>query len=79
MLKVRVADVEDKDFIEIEIPLHDLTYNRLQQICREELGITQQPFKIRKLPNTILRKDKDVRRLQNFQELELLIKQPDRL
>lgn len=29
--------------------------------------------KLRKLPNTIVRKDKDVQRFQNFQELELVI------
>lgn len=74
VLKVRIAHTSDPDFIEVELPVHDLSYSRLARVCSEELGIDPgHILKIRKLPDTILRKDKDIHRLQNFQELELVM------
>ncbi|KYO31063.1 hypothetical protein Y1Q_0016431 [Alligator mississippiensis] len=35
--------------------------------------VLQSKWKIRKLPDTLVRKDKDVARLQDFQELELVL------
>ncbi|XP_055949379.1 ankyrin repeat domain-containing protein 40-like isoform X1 [Argiope bruennichi] len=75
VLKVRVAESIDLDFIEIEVPLKDLTYENVCRICCEELEVpSKSVLKLRKLPNTIVRKDKDVLRFQNFQELELVLK-----
>ncbi|CAH0385197.1 unnamed protein product [Bemisia tabaci] len=75
VLKVRIAsNVVDNDFIEIELPRREQTYYSLLRICCEELGLaTNQVSRIRKLPNTLVRKDKDVQRLKEFQELELII------
>ncbi|KAG8223312.1 hypothetical protein J437_LFUL001186 [Ladona fulva] len=75
VLKVRVANVNDPDFIEIDIPNgSDLTYSKLLRTCCDELGvILSDVIRCRKLPNTIVRNDKDVQRLKNFQELELVI------
>lgn len=71
VLKVRVANTED--FIEIELDNDNLTFNNLIDICCNELEIAQGSIsKVRKLPNTIVRKDKDVARLQQFQELEIV-------
>ncbi|XP_076635638.1 ankyrin repeat domain-containing protein 40 isoform X1 [Colletes latitarsis] len=73
VLKIRVADAPDPDFIEIELPQSDLTYQALIRVCCQELNIDQnQIVKLRKLPNTKLRKDEDIQRLQNFQEIEVV-------
>ncbi|KAM6473424.1 ankyrin repeat domain-containing protein 40-like isoform 2-T2 [Liasis olivaceus] len=74
VLKVRVQNLKENDFIEIELDRKKLTYQDLLRVCCCELGInSEQVEKIRKLPNTLLRKDKDVARLLNFQELELVL------
>ncbi|XP_071493487.1 ankyrin repeat domain-containing protein 40-like [Diadema antillarum] len=75
VLKVRVAESAEKDFIEVELPRNALTFENLVQLCCGELMVEpSEVTKIRKLPNTIVRKDKDVLRLQDFQELELVTK-----
>ncbi|XP_022907960.1 ankyrin repeat domain-containing protein 40-like [Onthophagus taurus] len=77
VLKIRVFGSSDPDFIEIEVPRWKLTYNGLQKICCEELEICEsQVERIRKLPNVRLRKDADVKRLMDFQCLEIVLKPP---
>lgn len=77
VLKVKIHGSTDPDFIEIEIPKWKLTYNNLLKICCEELEVMDcQVERIRKLPNTRLRKDSDVKRLKEFQALELVLKAP---
>ncbi|NWW21217.1 ANR40 protein, partial [Falcunculus frontatus] len=74
VLKVRVQNLRDSDFIEIELDRQELTYQDLLRVSCCELGVNpEQVEKIRKLPNTLVRKDKDVARLQDFQELELVL------
>lgn len=74
VLKIRVANAADPDFVEIELSRDELTYQSLLSVCCEELDLNAcQILKLRKLPNTRLRKDKDVQRLQNFQEIEIVI------
>ncbi|KAG9472691.1 hypothetical protein GDO78_017930 [Eleutherodactylus coqui] len=78
VLKVRIQNSSsgDNDFIEVEMDREELTYRELLRVCCYELGVSPDSVeKIRKLPNTILRKDKDVTRLQDFQELELVLRQ----
>ncbi|NXB69332.1 ANR40 protein, partial [Donacobius atricapilla] len=81
VLKVRVQNLRGNDFIEIELDRQELTYQDLLRVsCLSccELGVNpEQVEKIRKLPNTLLRKDKDVARLQDFQELELVLMRSD--
>ncbi|XP_035735051.1 ankyrin repeat domain-containing protein 40-like [Vespa mandarinia] len=73
VIKVRIANAPDPDFVEVELPMNDLTYQTLIQICCEEFGLCPyQILKLRKLPNTKLRKDKDIKRLQHFQEIEII-------
>ncbi|KAK1119008.1 hypothetical protein K0M31_013781 [Melipona bicolor] len=73
VLKIRIADAPDPDFIEIELQQNDLTYQALIRICCQELNVDpNQIVKLRKLPNTRLRKDEDIQRLQNFQEIEVI-------
>lgn len=74
VLKIRVAYLDERDFIEVEMDKSNLTFEALKSIMCKELGIERRLInKIRKLPNTILRKDKDVQRLCNFQELEVIL------
>ncbi|XP_032663691.1 ankyrin repeat domain-containing protein 40-like [Odontomachus brunneus] len=73
VLKIRIANAADPDFVEIELPRSELTYQALLCVCCKELNLTpHQILKLRKLPNTRLRKDKDIQRLQNFQEIEVV-------
>ncbi|XP_006008099.1 ankyrin repeat domain-containing protein 40 [Latimeria chalumnae] len=77
VLKVRIQNpvLRENDFIEVELGRQELTYKTLLKVCCCELGISPEEVeKIRKLPNTLIRKDKDVARLQDFQELELVLK-----
>uniref|UniRef100_M0R581 ANKRD40 C-terminal like n=2 Tax=Rattus norvegicus TaxID=10116 RepID=M0R581_RAT len=74
VLKVRIQDSRENDFIEIELHRQELSYQSLLQVSCSELGVPpEQVEKMRKLPNTVLRKDKDIQRLQDFQEIELLL------
>nr|XP_020670753.1 ankyrin repeat domain-containing protein 40 [Pogona vitticeps] len=80
VLKVRVQNrtLKENDFIEIELDRQELTYRELLRVSCCELGVNPEHVeKIRKLPNTVLRKDKDVSRLQDFQELELVLTMSD--
>lgn len=57
MLKVRVQNPKENDFIEIELNRQELTYPDLLRVSCCELGVNpEQVQKIRKLPNTLVRK-----------------------
>ncbi|KAI8794010.1 ankyrin repeat domain-containing protein 40 [Biomphalaria glabrata] len=74
VLKARIANSDERDFIEVELSLSTLTFTSLINLLCAELGVDKNLVaKIRKLPDTIVRKDKDVRRLKDFQELELVL------
>jgi len=77
VLKIRVANSNDPDFIEVDISRNALTYRNLIKLCCDELEINEaQVEKLRKLPNTKIRRDKDVQRLQNYQEIEVVLYTP---
>ena len=74
VLKVRLANSDEKDFIEVELEEPNRSYTSLLNLMCAELGVDKNLVsKIRKLPDTIVRKDKDVGRLRDFQELELVL------
>ncbi|XP_069189640.1 ankyrin repeat domain-containing protein 40 [Procambarus clarkii] len=80
VLKVRVANTDDPDFIEVEFQRAQINYSHLLTTCCKELAVNPQLVeRIRKLPNTRLRNDKDVQRLCDFMELELVIKGQNRV
>ncbi|XP_068606434.1 ankyrin repeat domain-containing protein 40 [Brachionichthys hirsutus] len=82
VLKVRIQNpnARENDFIEVELDRQELTYRSLLRVCCRELDISSEHVeKIRKLPNTMLRKDKDVARLQDFQELEVVLEKAEGL
>ena len=58
----------------MEVELPSLTYQDLLHACYEEMGLsTTDVIKIRKLPNVLVRKDGDVQRMREGQELELVV------
>ena len=72
VVKVRVANVSEKDFIEVELDRKRLNFEHLMTTMCSELQVNRTlVHKIRKLPDTIVRKDKDVKRFRDFQELEV--------
>ena len=74
VLKVRVANSPEQDFIELEVDRRKLSFDYvLSTVCRELKVNPSVVQKLRKLPNTIVRKDKDVARFVDFQELELVL------
>ncbi|KAJ3601247.1 hypothetical protein NHX12_032220 [Muraenolepis orangiensis] len=82
VLKVRIQNPNSRenDFIEVELDRQELTFRSLLRVCCRELDIgAEHVEKIRKLPNTMLRKDKDVARLQDFQELEVVLEKAEGL
>jgi len=78
IVKVRVAGADDSDFIEVDLPRAALTLEYLIVISCEELGVPASGVeRVRKLPNTRLRRDKEVTRLTDYQELELVLKKEE--
>lgn len=74
VLKLRIADTDETDFLEVDLNRNNLSFQTLEKVCCEELGIEAKNIKkIRKLPNTIVRNDKDMTRLLPFQELEVVL------
>lgn len=71
MFKLRIAYSTDTDFIEVEIDRAGLTYSQFLAVCCLELGLNSKYVdRLRKLPNTKLRKDKDVQRLKDYEVRE---------
>ncbi|XP_033744348.1 ankyrin repeat domain-containing protein 40-like [Pecten maximus] len=74
VLKIRLANSDERDFLEVELDRSNMSFESLLNImCRELVVDRRSVQKIRKLPDTIVRKDKDVRRMRDFQELELVL------
>jgi hypothetical protein len=74
ILKVRLVGREeyDKDFIEIDLPEEKLTFrNLIETVCEEFAIHPGSVVKVRKLPNTKLRRDVEIQRLKDYQELEV--------
>ncbi|ESN92495.1 hypothetical protein HELRODRAFT_115846 [Helobdella robusta] len=74
-LVLRVKLENESDFIEVDFQdRNTLTFKQLFEILCNEFKIEKSSMKkLRKLPNTIVRNDRDVRRLSDFQELELVL------
>ena len=76
IIRARVAGGDTSvvnDFVEVEVP--SLSYSSLLKCCCEELEVPPEGVaRIRKLPNVWIRKDKDVQRLTEGQELEVILK-----
>jgi len=78
IVKARVAGAAESDFIEVDLPRSALTLEYLIVLCSEELGVPASGVeRVRKLPNTRLRRDKEVTRLVDYQELEFIMKEEE--
>ena len=73
IIKARIADTAEIDFVDVEV--EGGSYINLLKACCVELEVPLgEVVKIRKLPNTLIRKDQDVARVEEGQEIELIIK-----
>nr|CAH8824844.1 unnamed protein product [Trichobilharzia regenti] len=73
IIKVRLAQSEEEDFYEFEAPTKTCDYPYFLQIISKELNIRPEEIKkVRKLPNTIVRCEADLRRLSDGTELEVV-------
>eukprot|EP01135_Chromosphaera_perkinsii_P008730 Nk52_evm63s1444 gene=Nk52_evmTU63s1444 len=75
VLKVRICGSSDPDFYEVEIPReNDIPFEEVVKLIASELSISpKQIKKIRKLPNTVVRSMRDIRRMNHYQELEMVV------
>ena len=61
----------DSDFIEVDLQADTLTFRKLIEVICEEFSIDPKMIvKLRKLPNTKLRRDIEVQRMEDYQEVE---------
>ena len=68
-----MAGSSDSDFVELEFC--SPSYQALLRACCEELELQPSDvLKIRKLPNVWVRKDRDVQRMREGQELEVVVR-----
>ena len=75
ILRVRVAG-GDPDYLELELPAASLTLESLLMVACQELGLEAASVdRVRKMPDTRLRRDCEVARLQDYQAIELVLKQ----
>ena len=66
----------ERDFIEADLPLEDMNMAALLSLVSAELRVNHTYIKyLRKLPDTKLRRDIDVARLNNYQEIEVVLLQ----
>jgi hypothetical protein len=78
LVKLRISGSGESDFYEVELP--SLSYDALLKACAEEIEVeVSQIAKVRKLPNILVRRDRDVQRLKEGQELELVLKEDEGL
>jgi len=74
ILKIRIANQTDQDFIEIDVEENQRSFQSLKDLMCQELGVTSDSVeRIRKLPDTKLRRDVEVRRLEDYAKLELVL------
>lgn len=72
ILKLRLEG--EKDFVEADLRWENLHMNALLSLVSSELDVNRSFIKyLRKLPNTRLRRDIDVMRLTDFQEIEVVL------
>ncbi|KAI4457021.1 ankyrin repeat domain 40 [Holotrichia oblita] len=75
VFKIRIANSDDPDYVEIEVTPPWLNYYDLLKACCEKLNISPRNVeRIRKMPDTKLCNDSDVGRLTNYQSLEIVLK-----
>ena len=77
ILNIRVANAIDTDFILIDLPKKKWNYNDLMLAMCHELNVEPNNVeRVRLLPHTKLRRDIEVQRLKDYEELELVLHDP---
>lgn len=72
LFKIRVHESQETDFIEVEVA--PPSYKALIEACAQELEVDLSRItKIRKLPDVLIRKDRDVQRMSSGQKLEVIL------
>ncbi|CAF0909956.1 unnamed protein product [Brachionus calyciflorus] len=79
IITIRVRSNSDKDFIEFDIDRQNLEFAEFKLLCQRELEVDEnyKVYKIRKLPNILIRNTNDIRRLKNEQEIEFVFSPND--
>ena len=75
-IRARVGEKGELDFIEVDIDIERCTFEEFKFILSRELQIDTQELyvsKVRKLPNTIVRNDRDIMRLKEGNEIEFIL------
>ena len=71
---VKVRNSGEPFFIEIELESSDLTILTFTKVLKEEFNLSEDTsLLITKLPNVLIRNDKDIKRLKTGQEIEFLV------
>lgn len=76
-ITVKLRDADELDFIEIDLDKESTSFEQFKQLILTELEYDSQCkeiLKIRKLPNVLIRNTKDIKRLQENQEIEVIFK-----
>jgi hypothetical protein len=74
IIAVRFRANTDEDFVEIDLDKENTSYDEFKNILFHELSHIDRKlsiYKIRKLPNILIRNTSDIRRLKNEQEIEV--------
>lgn len=75
VITIRLKANEDEDFIEIDIDKLNINFEEFKEMCYKELDHIDRKmkiFKIRKLPNILIRNTNDIKRLRNEQEIQVI-------
>ncbi len=71
---IKIRDIDEIDFIEIDLDTENTTIEKFKEIIKYELELNFEILKIRKLPNILIRNNKDIQRLKDDQEIEIIFK-----
>ena len=74
IIVVRLKAETDEDFVEVDLDKANTTFEQFKEIIFRELDHIDKNFniyKIRKLPNILIRNTNDIKRLKNEQEVEV--------
>nr|XP_008193201.1 PREDICTED: uncharacterized protein LOC103312983 isoform X2 [Tribolium castaneum] len=72
VIRMRLFQNPDEDFIETELDENQLTIDGVLELCAKELGVEKKHIvRVRKLPETKIRSDADVKRFSRLEYLEV--------
>jgi hypothetical protein len=74
LITIKIRTNLEIDFIEVDLNTNKTSFDEFKRICIDELELKNMVIlKIRKLPNILIRNDRDVKRLKDGQEIEIII------